>query len=99
MENFKRQKISKKRIAKEIDSSTGLSYNGTTHVNVEPKPINNEYNIRMERYFIDEGEGLSDARKLSMINNEELILKMTPIQDHEKAKEQISKWRKELNNK
>jgi hypothetical protein len=85
--------IRKDRVAVELDASTGISYNGTT--NTEPtKGLNGK--IDYDRFYMAECEELSRERKLSMIENEELILQMLPPEEHQKAREQIQEYRDEL---
>jgi hypothetical protein len=84
--------ISEKRLATELDTSTGISYNGTTHT--VPEEVNGE--VHYKRFYAAPGTPLSDARRAEFVKHEKTILELLPEGERQKAREQIAEWRANL---
>ena len=84
--------ISKARLARELDTSAGVSYNGTTHKIT--KAVNGD--IVYEHFYMEKGEELSPERKKAIVENADTVLKLLSKEDQQAMRKQIEVYRREL---
>lgn len=85
--------ISIPRSKEPLDSSTGLSYNGTTHVTGTASAT--QFSDFVSE-FRKKGVALTLQEKKNYVKFEDTILKLLPKEDIKKARIQMKKWREEI---
>jgi hypothetical protein len=86
--------ISAKKLKTELDTSTGISYNGTT--TTVPNKADSEGNVVLRKIYLKYSEELPNDYKEAMVRNAKYVLDLLPPEEHDRALEQIEEYRREL---